>query len=446
MTAPPTAAAPARSTTPLAAAAVSFPVRIRRPGKQGFVAGETTSLSQTDLLVRPEEPIPVNADVDLYIVVGHELPPCRMKVVAREGDQVRLTYIAQPGPVTRLLERLLQDSSAFGDYVLEALIGTGAMAEVYRALVKNGPHRGSVVALKRLSPKVAVDSTLHELFLNEADLTRMLDHPGIVKVIQAGAVGDTYFIAMEHLEGGSINDLLRACKEANLKLPVDFCCYVAGLVANALEYTHSYRGRDGSRAGIVHCDVTPSNILIAASGAVKLTDFGVAHVGALAADEGVIVGKALYQPPEQIRGDKVSPDSDVFALAAVLYEMLTNVPAFDAEDVEGVHRRILRYQVRPPHELRPEIPLGLSKLIMLALSPDRASDRLGFFVRLWRRTFGRRIPKRTATAADFGMRVRVFSEPLYSAPEVVQVVVNKLREARRFRPLFAPLQGPPKKA
>ncbi|HSI03713.1 MAG TPA: hypothetical protein VLC93_04525, partial [Myxococcota bacterium] len=91
-----------------------------------------------------------------------------------------------------------------------------------------------------------------------------------------------------------------------------------------------------------------------------------------------------------------------------------------------------------------EIPVALSKLVMLGLSPDRERDKLGLFTRLWRRVSRRHIPKRIATAAAFGTRVRVFSEPLYAAPQVVQVVISKLREVRRFRPLFGPLSATPK--
>ena len=424
-------------------AEVCFPVHIRRTGRQSFVAGETVSLSLADMLVNAEEAIPIDTDVEIEIVLGRELPPCPARVAGHEARGLRLRYADLPPPVAELIGRLLRDQLAFGDYAIEALIGIGGMAEVYRALATRGPHKGRIVAVKRLRAEHAADPEVHDFFLSEADLGRMLDHPGIIEVIETAVVDDVYFIAMEHLEGGSIGDLLRICRQHKVQLPIDFCCYVVGLVANALEYTHSYRGPSGAPVEIVHCDATPSNILIAASGEVKLTYFGVAHVGSLGAKEGTVMGKAPYQPPEQILGGKLTPESDIFALSAVLYEMLTNTPAFDGDDVASIHQRILRHQVRPPEELRPEIPQGLSDVIMQGLAPDRACDRLGFFTRLWRRAFGRQLPKRIATAAEFGARVRGYTEPLYSAPDVVRVVVNKLRELQRLRPLFTPLASSP---
>lgn len=419
---------------------VCFPVRMRRPGQRGFVAGETMSLSMSDMLVSPEETFPASTEVDIEIMVGQGLPACRATVAAHEPEGMRLTFGQLPEAFAELITRLLRDQAAFGDYNIEELIGIGGMARVYRALVTRGPHKGRTVALKRLSRNLANNPEIQDLFLSEADLSRMLKHPGIVEVVETTAIDDTYFIAMEHLAGGSIDDLTAMCREHRMYLPVDLCCYVVGLVANALEYTHTYRGPKGDLVEIVHCDVTPANILIAETGEIKLTDFGVAHIGTLGSSEIAVVGKALYQPPEQIIGGQLTPESDIFSLSAVLYEMLTNKPAFAGADVAAIHKKIQKYRVRPPHELRPEIPAGLSSLIMQGLSPDRACDKIGIFKRLWRRTLGRRLPKRVATAAEFGARVRGHSEPLYASPEVMRVVVNKLRELQRFRPLFDRLE------
>ncbi len=422
---------------------VSFPIRLRRSGRQGFVAGETIRLSAESLLVRAEENFEEGGQVTVEIVVAQDRPASVMLVGPLRAGTQELFFIDPPEPVKALLDRLLTDHNAFGDFAIEALIGTGGMAEVYRVLAKRGPHSGSVLALKRLAPVLELDPVQTDLFLSEADLLRMLEHPNIVDIKQTGVVDNTYYIAMEYLAHGSISDLMRDCREAHVQLPVDLCCYIAGIVANALEYIHTFETQEGQVEEIVHRDVTPSNILIGENGEVKLTDFGVAYMGTLAGEEEAIVGKALYQPPEQANGGRLSADSDVFALAAVLYEMLTGRPAFDGENVGEVQKRIRRYRVTPPHELRPEVPQALSALVMLGLSPDRAIDRLGVLTRLWRATFGRRIPKRIATAAEFGARVRVFSEPLYASPEVVRVVVERVREIGRQRPLFAPLDAPP---
>ena len=432
----------ASSTSKSATTDVCFPVRVRRLGQQGFVAGETVSLSIRDVLVNPEETLPIGTQVDIEIMVGQSLPACRATVAEHEPRGMRLRYSQLPLAIAQLIGRLQRDQAGFGDYNIEELIGIGGMARVYRALATRGPHKGRTVAIKRLARNLANNTQIHDLFLSEADLSRMLKHPGIIEVLETAVIDDTYFIAMEYLAGGSIDDLIAMCREHKMYLPIDFCCYIVGLVANALEYTHTYRGPKGDLVEIVHCDVTPANILIAASGEIKLADFGVAHIGSLGTKKGVVAGKALYQPPEQIIGGKLTPESDIFSLSAVLYEMLTNVPTFAGDDVKAIRKKILNYRVRPPHELRPEIPPGLSSLIMQGLSPDRVCDKIGIFKRLWRGTLGRRLPKRISTAAEIGGRVRGCSEPLYASPEVVRVVVNKLRELQRFRPLFAPLVGP----
>ena len=122
--------------------------------------------------------------------------------------------------------------------------------------------------------KKASDPTYADLFLGEADLSRYLMHPNIVQVYDAGAVEDTFYIAMEYIAGCDLSQVMAVSQRRRLHLPIDNACYIAHMVADALHFAHTARSGNGKLLGIVHCDVTPSNVFISKEGVVKLGDFG----------------------------------------------------------------------------------------------------------------------------------------------------------------------------
>jgi serine/threonine protein kinase len=252
-------------------------------------------------------------------------------------------------------------------YEIEALIGRGGMAEVFRGRVVGGPRAGSPVAVKRLLPALARDPAHVALFEREARLAACLRHPAIVAVRETGVGAGIPYIVMEYVDGRDLGWLLAGCATRGFRLPLDFALYVAHAVAEALHHAHRARGEDGRPLGIVHCDVSPSNVFVSRAGEVKLGDFGVAR----AVGEGrgrAIFGKVRYLAPELLRGEPVGPRTDVFGLGAVLHELLTGAPAFPGSDPDEVARRILSGARRPPSADRPDVPPEVDAIVLRALS------------------------------------------------------------------------------
>src|SRR5690606_3259028 len=169
----------------------------------------------------------------------------------------------------------------FGNFEILARIGRGGMAEVSLARFVEGPLAGQEVALKRLLPELAQNPQYVYLFCGEADLSRMLVHPNIVRVYEAGAAEDTYYIAMERIDGRDLGQILARCRERRIVLPVDFALFLIHELLQALAAAHTAKGPNGQFLNVVHCDVSPSNVFISRMGEIKLGDFGIAKVWAL---------------------------------------------------------------------------------------------------------------------------------------------------------------------
>ncbi len=266
-------------------------------------------------------------------------------------------------------------------YEIEGLLGRGGMAEVFKGRALNPPRAGWPVALKMLLPEVARDPEQVRLFGREAMTTSRLRHPHIVEIYDAGMAEDGPYIAMEYVDGRNLRQILSRCAARKIQLPVDFAAYLAHVLAQALDHAHRARDFRGQPLGIVHCDVSPQNVFISRLGEVKLGDFGVAR----AVGEGkgqAIFGKVRYLAPEQLRGEPVSPMTDVFALGALFYELLVNQPAFAGDDPSTVARAILSGQRRAPSSLRPEVPFELDELVLRALGPHDRITAAGEFASL----------------------------------------------------------------
>jgi serine/threonine protein kinase len=284
-------------------------------------------------------------------------------------------------------------------FAMESVLGRGGMAEVWRARVLAGPHAGRTVALKRLLPALARDAGYVALFHQEAKLTRRLHHPAIVELLEAGIAGGAPFLSMEFVDGRNLKEILARCAGRGILLPVDFAAYVAHVIAQALAHAHEGWDEGGRLLGIVHNDVSPSNVFISRLGEIKLGDFGVARLlpgspqalldPALAGAESAVqppgaFGKIQYLAPELVRGGRPTAASDLFALGAVFFELLTNVRAFPGRDVNEVGQRILAAERPAPSTVRPEVPVTLDALVLSCLQREP----------------GRRIATASAFAAD----------------------------------------------
>jgi serine/threonine protein kinase len=291
-------------------------------------------------------------------------------------------------------------------YRVEALIGKGGMAEVYRAVAVAGPRAGQRFAVKRLLPDLARNPGYLRLFEQEAEVTRRLRHPHIVEVVETGFAGGTPFIVMHYVDGKNLRQILAQCAARGILLPVDFAVYVAHVVSGALAHAHEGSDEEGRPLGIVHCDVSPSNVFISRLGEIKLGDFGVALAPGARGPALGAFGKIHYVAPEQIRGESPTPRSDIFALGAVFFELLTNEPAFPGRDVNEVGQRILHGKLRAPSELRVELPFELDAMVLRCLSADPAD--------------------RYPTAAAFAAEVATRYDPAIGTPLAIAAVVRGL--------------------
>ncbi len=257
-----------------------------------------------------------------------------------------------------------------GNYEILSQLGKGGMAEVFRARVLSGPRAGWTVAVKRLLPALTQDPASVSLFAAEARLTQLLHHPNIVQVFDVGMVDGQYFIVMELVDGRDLGQILRRCKHRGIHLPLDFAVYLGQVLLNALAYAHVVSGPRGEPLGIVHCDISPSNVFISRFGDIKLGDFGVARLrvdGVLQGGE--VLGKPYYLSPESLQG-AISPQMDMWAATVVLYELLTLQRPFTGSTPDEVFTKIVYRDYLPPSLLRPEIPEALDEIIHRGFAID----------------------------------------------------------------------------
>ncbi len=257
-------------------------------------------------------------------------------------------------------------SEVHGRYRVIRRLGVGGMAETFVA-EREGPG-GFVqrVCLKRILPAFANDAEFVRLFLQEARLAARLRHNNIVGVLDFGREESGYFLALELIEGADLRKLLRTLPEHRLPIPV--AVLIAGDVALALEYAHALGGE-----GIVHRDISPSNILLSQAGEVKLGDFGIAKAmqGAGATATNSLKGKIPYMAPEQMRMTDIDGRSDLFALGVVLYEMLAGRRPFDGGTDVQTMTRIMQGEREPIRRQRPDVPPPLARIVDRLLHPDR---------------------------------------------------------------------------
>lgn len=255
--------------------------------------------------------------------------------------------------------------TTLGRYRIEGRLGEGAMADVYRA---HDPDIGRTVAVKLLKPQYARDAELGARFLREARAAGALSHAHIATIYDVGEVDGVAYIAMELVDGRPLDELLHA----QGRMPYERVLMLARQLADALGYAH--------RAGIVHRDVKPSNILVSADGTTaKLLDFGVARVGdpdpaSLARTQvGQLVGTPRYMSPEQALGLAVDHRSDLFSLGVVLYEMVTGKVAFPGTGLATLAIQIAQEKVAPIGESAADCPPGLRAIIdrLLAKKPEQ---------------------------------------------------------------------------
>jgi eukaryotic-like serine/threonine-protein kinase len=262
-------------------------------------------------------------------------------------------------------------SPRFGNYEILTLIGKGGMADVFKARAAVGPRAGQLVAIKRLLPALSKDPHYVDLFLAEADLSRLLHHPNIIETFDAGEINGTYYIAMEFIDGRDMGQVLARCRERNIMLPVDFALFLSSKILMALHYAHNAKSATGAPLNVVHCDVSPSNVFVSRVGEIRLGDFGIAKARVVGGGDENIRGKLYYLSPETLDG-QVSIGTDLWAMTVTLYELLTSWKPFGGTSMEEVQTAIRSRSYKVLTEVRPEIPAALDEIIARGFAMDPA--------------------------------------------------------------------------
>jgi serine/threonine-protein kinase len=271
----------------------------------------------------------------------------------------------------------------FGPYIVYERLGVGGMATVHRAKKRGiaGFERG--VALKRMLPHLADDAEFINSFVREAKLASLLVHPNIAQIYDFGRVGAIYYIAMEHVDGFDVRKMLRYSNRHKEPLPLNVVMSILCELCEALEYAHTFVDEHGQPQGIVHRDVSPSNLIVAQSGHLKVIDFGIAKANArqLHTESGRVKGKLGYMSPEAVSGRSFGPVSDVFSAGVVAHELLTAHPLFSAKTDYDTLIRIHEAEIPPPSRSHPGVPAALDEVVLAALArdPERRIPTAGAF-------------------------------------------------------------------
>ena len=267
---------------------------------------------------------------------------------------------------------------SFGRYVLFDFIGKGGMAEIYLARQKTelGPSRLCVV--KQILPGLAGDSQFSDMLVHEAKLAARLSHANVVQVFDLGRADGRLFIAMEYVEGFDLNELLRRCSKAKVPMPFELGVHVVREALRGLDYAHRRVDDEGRPLGVVHRDVSPSNLLVSFEGEVKVCDFGIAHANDVVARDSqheldeALRGKAGYMSPEHASGQPLDARADVYAAGIVLWELAAGRRMYRT----GEGRDSLLEQARKADV--PELPVTalpeneqLRAIVVKALARDR---------------------------------------------------------------------------
>jgi serine/threonine-protein kinase len=269
---------------------------------------------------------------------------------------------------------VLNSGSTLGHYELLVRLGRGGMASVWVArelLAEPGQQR--LVALKAMLPELARYSDFRAMFLEEGLIVRSIDHQNVVRVYDVGEDGGILYMAMEWVEGDSLRAVMQETQRRGT-IPYEIAAKVIADAAAGLHAAHELCGWDGELRNVVHCDVSPHNLLLGLDGRTKVADFGVAHARLYSdfAESEKIKGKFGYMSPEQASGGKLDRRSDVFALGIVLFELTTGERLFRGDQPAHTLQLVKSQPITDPRRLRRDYPERLARIVLRALERDPA--------------------------------------------------------------------------
>jgi serine/threonine protein kinase len=266
----------------------------------------------------------------------------------------------------------LSSGATLGQYELLVRLGRGGMASVWVARPNKGQAE-SLLAVKAMLPELAQSSEFRAMFLEEGQIVRSIAHPNVVRVHEVGEHGGVLYMAMDWIEGDSLRAVIREARRRR-PIPPEMAVKIIADAAAGLHAAHELEGWDGELRELVHCDVSPHNILVGLDGRAKIVDFGVANAR-LHSDvggEGRVKGKFAYMSPEQARGQKLDRRSDVFSLGIVLYELTTGERLFRGENDAHTLALVTSGKVPDPRQVLDDYPAPLAAITLKALERDPA--------------------------------------------------------------------------
>jgi eukaryotic-like serine/threonine-protein kinase len=259
----------------------------------------------------------------------------------------------------------------FGRYQLIERLAIGGMAELYVATAPGEHGFQKKVVIKRLLPHLVEDATYNAMFIDEAKLTARLVHPKIAQTFELGKVDGNLFIAMEHVDGIDVLALLREYAAKRRRVEPQLAAWIAHEVLDALDYAHHISGEDGRALGIVHRDISPSNVLLSVRGDIKLVDFGIARAvdpdRAHKSKSGTLKGKYGYMSPEQVIEQNLDERSDLFSVGVVLAELLTGRRLFAAANELDVLLMVRDAKLARFDKYGADLEPGLTEIVRRAL-------------------------------------------------------------------------------
>ncbi|MBX3259930.1 MAG: serine/threonine protein kinase [Labilithrix sp.] len=263
-------------------------------------------------------------------------------------------------------------TTAFGKYQLFASLGRGGMADVFLSVARGQMGFNKLAVIKRLRQALAEESAFRNMFLDEARLAARLSHPNIVHTYEVGEQGGVYFIAMEYLEGQSLNKVLKETLRRKETLEPEIAVRVVADALAGLGYAHELRDYDGRPLSVIHRDISPHNIFVTYDGHTKLVDFGIAKA-ALSSTEtevGVLKGKVAYMSPEQAMGQRIDARSDLFAMGIVLWELIAQQRLMTGESAANTLHKLMNEPIPRLSQVLPRIDPNLEMLVARALEKE----------------------------------------------------------------------------
>ncbi len=248
------------------------------------------------------------------------------------------------------------------------------MAEIHLARLAGEAGFEKTVVVKRLLPELVASKAFVAMFLDEGKLVAKLDHPNVCEVHELGRDGAEYFLVMPYLDGVPASDFIARPRDPDRIAQLRVAAGIITQACAGLHHAHELKGADGALLGLVHRDVSPSNVFVTTSGVVKVLDFGIAKVhGGAETEAGTIKGKTQYMAPEQLLGEPLDRRCDVFALGIVLFELATHSRLFKRASDYLAARAILEEPIPRADAIDPAVPAALADVIAIAL--DRSKDK-----------------------------------------------------------------------